>query len=410
MISFAELRDTILALAGSFDVALLSPDDAMEVLEHVTAIDHVMSALGVQLSARVAESDGWRATGAASASEWVARTTGVTMQTARERVVCGRRLRELGPTREAALSGQLSVEQVTAITDAATVMPAAEFELLDAAGVDSLGELRDRCLQAKARADGHLGRTRERIHVHRGTRTWIDKEGAFHLHLRTTADQGAPIDAELDRLVNQQFELARAEGRRESYEAYKTDALAVMADRSRTADTPTTTRKKGKRAPVRYLAVLRADLSALTRGQVANGEVCEIAGLGPVPVAVARDLLGEAVLHLVLTRGRDANVTHLGRGANAAQRVTLLWRSPICQVLGCGRRARLEIDHREDYRYTRHTTLEELEPLCHADHQRKTRDGWSLVAGTGKRPFVPPDDRRHPRYKPPPTAGAAPDP
>ena len=61
--------------------------------------------------------------------------------------------------------------------------------------------------------------------------------------------------------------------------------------------------------------VLRIDAAALQRGRVEGEELCEIAGIGPVPVSVARTLLGEAIVKLVITNGVDvANVTHLGRG------------------------------------------------------------------------------------------------
>ena len=89
----------------------------------------------------------------------------------------------------------------------------------------------------------------------------------------------------------------------------------------------------------RYLALLRVDAQALRRGQVAGEELCEIAGVGPVPVSVARDLLGEAIIKLVITNGVDvANVTHLGRGPTTAQKIALLWTNPTCSVQGCHRR------------------------------------------------------------------------
>ncbi|HMC72204.1 MAG TPA: hypothetical protein VKJ07_23805, partial [Mycobacteriales bacterium] len=48
----------------------------------------------------------------------------------------------------------------------------------------------------------------------------------------------------------------------------------------------------------------------------------EITGLGPIPVSTARELLGDSILKLVITKGVDVlHVTHLGRGPNAAQRV-----------------------------------------------------------------------------------------
>jgi len=154
-----------------------------------------------------------------------------------------------------------------------------------------------------------------------------------------------------------------------------------------------------RRSNPRHLALLRVDLEALRRGAVEGDELCEIAGIGPVPVSVARELLGDAVLKLVITRGVDVlNVTHLGRGPTAAQRVALAWASPGCSVEGCWR-TRVEIDHREDWARTRHTRLDELDHLCAFHHDLKTGLGWALVSGTGKRTFVPPGDPRRPRHR-----------
>jgi Domain of unknown function (DUF222) len=157
----------------------------------------------------------------------------------------------------------------------------------------------------------------------------------------------------------------------------------------------------------RYLALLRVDVAALRRGRVDGEELCEIRGVGPVPVPVAERLLGQAVLHLVITRGTDVlNVTHLGRGPTAAQKIALAWASPGCTVLGCWR-TRTENDHREPWSQTRHTRLDELDPLCTYHHDLKTRFGWALVDGTGKRRMVPPDDPRHPRHRANPPGGRA---
>ena len=48
------------------------------------------------------------------------------------------------------------------------------------------------------------------------------------------------------------------------------------------------------------------------------------------------------------------------------------------------------------------TRVDETDRLCEHDHDLKTFHGWALVAGTGKRPMVPPHDPRHPKNKPPP--------
>ena len=150
-----------------------------------------------------------------------------------------------------------------------------------------------------------------------------------------------------------------------------------------------------------YTAVIRADLGALVRGRAKNGEICEIAGVGPVPVAVARRLLGEALLRLVITKGVEVrNVTSLGRGPTAAQKIALLWEQPVCSVQHCGRRARLEADHvfGAEYAKTKHTRLDELDHLCDQHHDKKTHASWALVPGTGVRPMVAPTDPRHPKH------------
>jgi len=117
-------------------------------------------------------------------------------------------------------------------------------------------------------------------------------------------------------------------------------------------------------------------------------------------------MLGESIVKLVITKGVDVvNVTHLGRGPTVAQKVALVWQQPVCTREGCGHTARLEYDHKDGFEYhkTKHTRLDETEPLCDPDHDLKTFHGWALIEGTGTRPMVPPDDPRHPRHgRPPP--------
>jgi len=65
-----------------------------------------------------------------------------------------------------------------------------------------------------------------------------------------------------------------------------------------------------KKPSPRFMGLIRADIESLRRGTVEGDEICEIAGLGPIPATVARELLGEAVLKLVITKGVDvANVS-----------------------------------------------------------------------------------------------------
>jgi hypothetical protein len=150
------------------------------------------------------------------------------------------------------------------------------------------------------------------------------------------------------------------------------------------------------------LMLFHLPFEAMVRGALEGEETCEIVGAGPVPVRVARELLGESILKLVITKGVDVvNVVHLGRGPTAAQKIALLWSSPKCSNIECSR-MRVEADHNPPWVETKHTVLGELEHLCDFDHDLETNQRWSLVEGTGRRAFVPPDDARHPRNKPPP--------
>ena len=213
-----------------------------------------------------------------------------------------------------------------------------------------------------------------------------------HLHAQGTADEAAEVIAELDRLTDEIFHERRATGLREARDTYVWDALVRMAQGSRNGT------GAGKTRNPRHLALLRIDVEALRRGQARDDELCEITGVGPIPVRVAKELLGDATLKLIITPGVDVlNVTSLGRGPTAAMRTALLWTSPTCTVEGCSRTI-TEHDHRTgaEYNDTRHTRLDEIDDLCTSHHHLHTHHAWALIQGKGKRAMVPPTDPRHP--------------
>src|SRR2546421_2646543 len=184
--------------------------------------------------------------------------------------------------------------------------------------------------------------------------------------------------------------------------------MARAAAGAATGMRPTATLKGRVRRPVPTKMIFRCDVAALRRGHVQGDEVCDIAGVGPVPVSVIRDLLdhGDPFLAAVLTDGVDViSVAHLGRKPTAHQLTALEWRQPECTRLGCNVTGRLENDHRDDWAHTQRTPTRGIDPLCEHDHDLKTLHGWALVAGTGKRPMVPPDHPDHPNNKPPPLSG-----
>ncbi len=385
---FGSLREEVCGAAARLaDVIGAVPFDTAErALDDWTAVANAANAAQALLVARVLER-----TDDPTVLARVARTTGETSAATKERARVGGALR--GHTGTRAVAGELSPPTLRAITDAVAVNPSAEARLLTLARSATLAEVRDDCARVKAAGDAEPAATEARIHARRRAHRWRDHEGAEHLHLVGTKVDMAKLDQATAPYLEQIFGERRADGVHEPLDAYAFDAYVRLAERGGAEICDGQGRPK-----VRYLTLLRVDSEALQRGRIEGDEQCEIAGLGPVPVATARELLGESVLKLVVTKGVDViNVTHLGRGVSAAQQIALLWQQPVCSREGCGRRARLENDHRDDWARVHCTELRNIDRLCHPDHVLKTRAGWALVAGTGRRPMVPPNHPDHPR-------------
>lgn len=344
------------------------------------------------LARRVEDSHRWKGEGFASPAEYLAAHGGTSLSAARTDLEMSKALPALPATRAALVAGTVSPQQGALIADAAKVNPAAERSLLESAGRHSFKELKDDALRAKAAGDPDPEATQRRIHQHRRLIEFIDAEGAWNLRARGTVTDGAKIHAALAPIIEKRFRVNRAEGTHEPAEANAFDALVEVVVNGGGGC------GEDAGGPGRYLGLIRCDLEALRRGSTRGDELCEIAGLGPIPVGTAVDILGEATWKLVITRGVDvANVTTLSRKASAAMLAALAWRSPVCSVEGCGRTI-LQIDHRIPWATTRHTTLGELDPLCPHHHDAKTHDGWELVEGCGARAMVPADHPRHPRH------------
>jgi 5-methylcytosine-specific restriction endonuclease McrA len=138
---------------------------------------------------------------------------------------------------------------------------------------------------------------------------------------------------------------------------------------------------------------LRVDLAALRRGHLDNGECCEIPGIGPVPLETARSVLGDAILHLVITKGSDvATISSLGRTIRAPLRTALIERDQCCVVPGCDVREGLEIDHRIiPVVENGEAALWNLARLCHRHHYLRTHKGFRLEGGPGAWQWLPPE-------------------
>jgi hypothetical protein len=147
--------------------------------------------------------------------------------------------------------------------------------------------------------------------------------------------------------------------------------------------------------------IVKIDLAALDRGHTLPGEVSEIAGHGPIPVAdVWRMIDGDAFIAAVTTNGTEiSKVVHLGRHPTALQKTALeAITDGVCQIDGCNSRARLEIDHVADWAATKRTELNELARPCGYHHDLKTHHGYTFgpLMPNGTRQLIPPNDATGP--------------
>ena len=210
----------------------------------------------------------------------------------------------------AARAGALSAQQTAAVAAAASADPAAAPRLLDTAARSSLGELREECARTAAAALPDAEARRRAIHARRFLRSYTDAEGAWNLAMRDNPEVGAQVMACIDEIRDRLFRAARAQGRREASEAYAADALVELARSGGAAGA------QGRPSRSRAKVIVRVDLGALLRGRAVEGEVCELAGFGPVAVSAVRELVdtGDPFLAAVVTRGEQVVVVaHLGR-------------------------------------------------------------------------------------------------
>ena len=284
-------------------------------------------------------------------------------------------------------------------------------KLLDKAKEASAEDVRRAAHEARRRASPLTDEEREaRLHERRALRTRLDEDGGTSGRFSCTNRQWAPVDATLDVYTQAVRNRCTRTGERSSNAAKRLDALALLshigvggdpidlgfvlddlpaalrrlfvssdagatirpdsseqpdvADGSEATEEPASptpptapaSRRPARGSGISRKVIVRVDASALRRGWVEGDEVCDIAGVGPIPLAHAREVLGAAFVTLLVTDGTDVlTVAHASRGANAKQRTALEWLADACCTRSCTHPGRREIDHDDRWTDTHHT-------------------------------------------------------
>ncbi len=402
--TLASAVETVASFVAGFEPGRYSVTDAASLVSLFERGKRLCVAGETLSASRAAEGNPHHRSGHRTPDEWLSSVTGSSKGEALGILKVGEALSSQPRVEEALRGGKLTSSQATLVSDAVAVNPSCEQDLIKGTQRDSLQELKERCLRAKAegRSAEDAARHRKALHEKRRCRTYTDAEGAFCLEAHLTPEAGAGVLAALDSRVDRLFKEARRSGQYEAVEAYRADALCALM-----TGAPTSSTKAGKPSdgsppdphesssggsPTKVMHI-RVDLEALRRGSVVPGKVCEIPGVGPVSVDWARDQLGDALCDLVVTDGVDVStVVRLGRHIPASLKTAILERDQRCVVPGCHKRLGLEHDHWQvAFADGGEVSYDNLARLCTGHHYQRTHQGFTLSRNSGEWRWDPPE-------------------
>ncbi|HUZ10772.1 MAG TPA: hypothetical protein VMU76_11470 [Acidimicrobiales bacterium] len=365
---------------------LVQAGDAARMVAAFAEVERVGAAGKALYARRVEATAAYQDTGHRNAASWLADLSGESVGHAMAVLETTRRLETTPAVLDAFARGEISAAQAKEVAGAGVQDPSTADELLRSARTESFRDLRARAARAKRHARGEEEeQAREaRAHAGRYFRSWEPEEGGVRFEAWLTKRDGARVLTSVEAEAKRVFREARTEGVHEPHERYRADALVHLC--------------KGGRPGPGARVLVRVDAGALTRGNVQRGEVCEIAGVGPVPVATARELMGDAVFNVLVFDGIDVTcVTSTKRTIPASLRVALMERDPVCVVPGCTAAHQLEIDHwQQDYNKDGPTRLSNLARLCKPHHDLHSYRGWHLEGGPGQWRWIGPGGKAPP--------------
>jgi len=378
--SFAGILSALEAFVTGLEPGEYAPADVPVVLARVARAEKLCGAARLLLSKRAASLLDDRSDGHASAAKWLAEQQGTSVGQARRELELAGALRDQPELSDALRSGRLSPTQAAVILPAAEADPAAAPDLIETARREPLGVLRgrSRAVVAGSRSEAEAKAHAIWQHSRRFLELGVTDDGMVSLRGEFPPIEGAALRTALEREARRVFAEARKGGLREPHRAYLADALVGLC------------RGGAFRSGVPEAElVLVCNAESLRGGEVAEGETCEVRGVGRVPVAAVEYLFGAAWAKAIVRDGVDVtSVTHLHRTIPAHVRTALLVRDPTCLVSGCGVTWGLEIDHIVALKDGGRTELENLGPACGRHHFLKSYCGWAFVGRPGEWSFV----------------------
>lgn len=316
-------------------------EQAVAVVEAMERMVRRCQAVQLMALGRVAATGAWKADGSRSAPAWAARTLGVGFRQATSLVETSERLAGQPHLDRVLATGSVPVGRVVAASRVAAQVPAAEETLAQAAESCDPGELRATCRRVR---EAHES-PEDRSHRHRASRratSSVDDEGMFEFRAFGPPGEGVEFESLFRPWVDDALRdavragsvgadigaqsrwdallaMARAAADRGSADADEAGAPPAGSGGSgpgggsgadgraraggRRRRPASLARGRGSRVKV----IVRVDLTALQRGHVLPGELCDVAGLGPVDVDAVRQLIDEGAFVAAVVTDTDAD-------------------------------------------------------------------------------------------------------
>jgi len=366
----------------------VSNDQIDEAFAHFHGLSSAGLANVCELIVEVDVRQSWMGDGARSLTDWVASRLRVRPVTACQLVSVARRLSDLPVLTKRFAAGDLSLDQVDAVSRMATADT--EAGLIE----EALG-LSNAVLDRRARR-ANPPIASDEVEVHRVRALWIQ---------RTLDGASGRLTAHLPHLDLEIVETAIRDkadkmgpdpqtGLFDPYSARMADGLVEVC--ATTGDETTTTPPQ---------ITVHADLEALT---TIDSGVTELGSGALIPNETARRLSCDCVLETVITDG--SQVIGVGRNSRSVpgwlRRLVHHRDGGACVFHGCDNRNWLQVHHIVHWSKGGPTDLDNLILLCGFHHRFVHEDGWHITRNSNNQfvfrksdwtPYPPPKPDLHPR-------------
>src|SRR5215510_264466 len=212
---------------AAFEPERYESSDCAAVAEELSRLEKVCSVAAVRAAKRAASGGEHRARGHADEHDWLSKMSGTTSAAARDALKTVESLDECPDTRDALLSGDVSLPQASEIVRTEREVPGSEHELLETARRHSLGPVREQARKRRLEAIAPEQR-RARQHAAREVKHWTDDLGMIAGTFRLEPVAGARFISRLERVTDRHWRAAHRDGRTEPRAALAADAFLEL--------------------------------------------------------------------------------------------------------------------------------------------------------------------------------------